>query len=169
MYKWYCARTKVSFPWDTTIDQLKRQEFPAWMPIVRHTTFQMGKKIIVETPLFGAYLFVQFDISTQRWRLINNTVGITRLLPERNEFPQPIAQGFVEALQSRPSVAAVEDLTVKYAADAVVKIIAGSFQGRFAKVLTSHRAATRVRFEAFAGRELVATLPTRDLALAGEA
>lgn len=129
MERWYVARVKVSFPWDIIIEQLKRQSFVSWMPIIRHTSFQWGRKTIIEEPLFGAYLFVQFDIGAQRWRAINRTVGITRLLPELNEFPEPVAHGFVEALQSRPTMAVIEDLTVKYAADNVVKIIAGTFQG----------------------------------------
>jgi transcription antitermination factor NusG len=107
-------------------------------------------------------------IGTQRWRAINQTVGITRLLPEQNEFPSPVTHGFVGALQARPSMAAVEELvTTWFATDSLVRVIAGALQGRFAKVLSSHRTATRVRVEAF-GREVTATIATADLQQAAE-
>jgi transcription antitermination factor NusG len=167
MERWFCARTKINIPWDVTIDQLRQQEFTAWMPIVRSQTFHLGKKIIVESPLFGPYLFIEFNMSMQRWRAINFTQGIVRLLPTHAEVPEPVAAGFVEALQGQPTIAAVENLiTAKFAADDVVRLIAGAFVGRFAKVLSSHRLSTRVRIEAFAGREVTAMVRTGDLAQA---
>ena len=64
-------------------------------------------------------------------------------------------------------MAKVEELTVKYAADSVDKILVGAFAGRFARVLSSHWLATRVRLKAF-DREIVATVPTADLQQAAD-
>jgi transcription antitermination factor NusG len=162
--QWYCARTKISVAWEVTIAQLARQNFRAYLPIVRTQSYQLGKRIIVEQPLFGAYLFISFDIDVQAWRGINSTIGIVHLLPERLELPLPLPLGFIDALQNRKvTVAAVEEIATRYARDETVKVLTGAFESRFAKVLSSTRNATRVRVTAFE-REVVATIPTADLA-----
>jgi transcription antitermination factor NusG len=163
MERWFCARTKLAIPFDTTINQLRQQEFTAWVPIVRSITHKFGKKIIIEEGLFGPYLFVQFDMTKQRWRAINHTVGVARLLPTHAEFPEPVSIGFVEALQNAPTLATVQDVIVaKFSTDAIVRILGGALVGYHGRVLSSHRTATRVRLEAF-GREIEATVPTSAL------
>jgi transcriptional antiterminator RfaH len=166
MERWYCARTKVNFSWDVIIQQLAQQNFTAWLPIVRQQSFQGGKKLITEQPLFPSYIFVEFDIAATRWHSINNTIGIMRLLPERLEQPQPLPAEFIAGLQNRPSVQQVELLAAKFTANDVVRVLSGVFQNRFGRVLSSNRNATWVRLEAFAGREIAVTLPTAALALA---
>jgi transcriptional antiterminator RfaH len=167
--RWYCARTKVNFSWDVVIEQLSRQNFTAWLPLIRQQSFQNGKKLITEQPLFPSYIFVCFDIAATRWHAINSTIGIVRLLPERLEQPQALPAAFIAGLQTRPSVQQVELLAAKFTEKETVRVLTGIFQNRFAKVLTSNRNATRVRLEAFAGREIaVFTLPTAVLVPARE-
>jgi transcriptional antiterminator RfaH len=164
MERWYCARTKVNFSWDVVIQQLAQQNFTAWLPIVRHQSFQGGKKLITEQPLFPSHIFVEFDIDATRWRGINSTIGIVRLLPERLEQPLPLPQAFIAGLQARPSVGQVKIVAAKFVENETVRVLSGVFQNRFATVLSSTRNATRMRLEAFAGRDIAVTIPTGDLA-----
>jgi len=60
-----------------------------------------NRRVVVERPVFHGYLFVKFDLSGWRWRAINSTQGIIRLLPMGSEEPVALPRGFVEALQSR--------------------------------------------------------------------
>ena len=122
-----------------------------------------------EQPLFPSYIFVCFDIDATRWHAVNHTIGIVRLLPERLEEPQPLPAAFVAGLQARPTVAGVEQLAHRFVASDVVRVLSDVFQNKFAKVLSSTRNSTRVRLEAFGGREIAVTLPTADLAPAAAA
>jgi transcriptional antiterminator RfaH len=159
-----CANQGLNFSWDVVIQQLAQQNFTAWLPIIRQQSFQGGKKLITEQPLFPSYIFVEFDIAATRWHAINSTIGIVRLLPERLEQPQALPAAFIAGLQNRPSVQQVELLAAKFVTNDVVRVLSGIFQNRFAKVLTSGRNSTRVKIEAFAGREIAVTLPTAALA-----
>jgi hypothetical protein len=50
-----------------------------------------------------------------------------------------------------------------FAANAIVKILGGAFAGRQGCVVSSGAKSTRLRLEAFAGRDTVLTLATADL------
>ena len=96
-----CAH-ESKFSWDVVIQQLAQQNFTAWLPtIVRQQSFQGGKKLITEQPLFPSYIFVKFDIDSTRWHAVNHTVGVVRLLPERLERPQALPPAFIAGLQTR--------------------------------------------------------------------
>jgi transcription antitermination factor NusG len=53
----------------------------------------------VRRPFFPGYLFVSLDIERERWRSINSTVGVIRIILQ-NERPAPAPVGVVEALMA---------------------------------------------------------------------
>src|SRR5258706_16252721 len=59
--------------------QLRNQGFRTFLPR-RLTTRRHARKFdTVMRPLFPGYLFVQLDLSRDRWRSINGTLGVVRL------------------------------------------------------------------------------------------
>jgi transcription antitermination factor NusG len=109
-------------------------------------------------------LFIKFDINDWHWRVINSTSGVLHLLPTHSEEPLALPSGFVESLETREPIApAIAEVLVKFRANEIVRILAGSFHGRLARVISSSRRSTRVEIAAFAGRDVTLTVPTGDL------
>lgn len=53
----------------------------------------------VNAPFFPGYLFVNLDLDCERWRSINGTIGVIRLVGFGNGGrPLPLPRGFVERL-----------------------------------------------------------------------
>lgn len=79
---------------------LARQDFTGFCPM-RSTTRRVGRRRVTElTPLFPGYLFVSLDLNRDRWRSINGTIGVLRLVAfGSGSRPAPLPQGFVERLQ----------------------------------------------------------------------
>jgi transcriptional antiterminator RfaH len=48
--------------------------------------------------LFSRYIFIRLDMTRDRWRSVNGTIGIAYLLTAL-EKPSPVPVGFVEALR----------------------------------------------------------------------
>lgn len=67
---------------------------PCFRKIVRHARKNSYKL----AALFPGYLFVKLDLSRDRWRSINGTRGVIRLLA-LGDSPQPAPAGVVEELQ----------------------------------------------------------------------
>ena len=162
--RYYCAAIKNSICWDIILQHLEKQGFSGYEPIVRRSTYFGGRKVIEERPLFGAYLFVAFDMATQRWRQVNGTQGIKYLLPTTAEFPTPLPIGFVEELQmaKRPE-SKVAELVRIFAGNDIVRILVGAFAGQVGRVISSDQRLTRLELAAF-DRKLTASVPTERLA-----
>lgn len=79
--------------------QLKNQGFATFIPLHsrgRKVGSRLQRALV---PFFPNYLFVELDIETQRWRSINGTLGVARLVSfgERSAVcPAPLPIGLVE-------------------------------------------------------------------------
>lgn len=76
---------------------LHNQKFRTFLPRVRLTRRHARKLDTVLTPFFPRYLFVVLDMERDRWRSINGTCGVSRLVTQ-NDRPQPVLAGVVEQL-----------------------------------------------------------------------
>lgn len=70
--------------------------YPCFHKVMRHA--RRTSKVLA--PLYPRYLFVKFDISRDRWRRINSTRGIVRLVMQ-GELPRPVPRGVIEAIISQ--------------------------------------------------------------------
>jgi transcriptional antiterminator RfaH len=78
--------------------QLENQDFPVFLPRRRKTRRHARRIESVVTPFFPGYLFVTLDLSRDRWRCVNGTYGVARLVM-RGDMPAPVPAGIVETLQ----------------------------------------------------------------------
>ena len=76
---WYVIHTKPRQE-RRALDNLHRQSFEAYLPLVKVEKLQRGKLVIIEEPLFKRYLFVHFDAERSPWHLIRNTFGVSELV-----------------------------------------------------------------------------------------
>lgn len=78
---------------------LKNQDFFVFFP-KREKVIRHARKIEkVRRPFFPGYLFVNLDIERERWRSINSTVGVIRIVMQ-NDRPAPAPIGVIEAIQA---------------------------------------------------------------------
>ncbi|KPP98463.1 MAG: transcriptional antiterminator RfaH [Rhodobacteraceae bacterium HLUCCA12] len=96
---WFVAQVK---PNSGAIAQrnLEQQGFKTFMPQLRKTERKSTRFRETRRALFPGYIFVSVDTANGRWRAINNTYGVTRLVCF-NARPTPLPSGFVDALQQR--------------------------------------------------------------------
>jgi transcriptional antiterminator RfaH len=79
---------------------LGRQGFETYLPRYEKRRRHARRIEMVAAPLFPRYLFVAIDMASQRWRSINSTIGVSRLVCNGEE-PAPLAERIVEGLRRR--------------------------------------------------------------------
>lgn len=77
--------------------QLAQQGFNVFLPMVMRSVRHARKVRNVKTAAFPGYLFVAIDVQRDRWRSINGTFGVARLITGEGR-PLPVPGGLVESL-----------------------------------------------------------------------
>jgi transcription elongation factor/antiterminator RfaH len=77
--------------------QLAAQGFRTFLPRYGKTVRHARKMRTVNAPFFPRYLFVVLDLEHDRWRSVNGTFGVSRLMMA-DESPIPVPRGAVESL-----------------------------------------------------------------------
>jgi transcriptional antiterminator RfaH len=96
--RWYVARTLAQRELQAAT-QLSNQDFRVFVPRYWKNRRHARRLETISAPLFPRYLFVSLDRTQDRWRSINGTLGVDRLLMQGGE-PQPVPHGVVENLMS---------------------------------------------------------------------
>ena len=103
--RWYVVQTIARA--EARADfQLRSQEFATFFPRVQRTTRHARKLRTVLTAAFPGYLFVSLDIERDRWRSVNGTFGVSRLIMAHG-MPTPVPQGVVETIMDYVDAAGV--------------------------------------------------------------
>jgi transcriptional antiterminator RfaH len=116
----YCERI--------ALDNLARQEFAAYCPMVRRRVKHARRTKEILRPLFPCYFFVRLDPQTQRWRPIMSTFGV-RMLVRFGEQPALIADGFIQELKSHEIDGEIVYPARSYKVGQRVEVATGSFSG----------------------------------------
>ena len=78
---------------------LANQHFEVFLPC-REVVRRHARKIeTVRRPVFPGYLFIRLDLTRDRWRCINSTFGVVRIVMQ-NERPAAAPPGVIEALKA---------------------------------------------------------------------
>jgi len=91
--------------------QLRNQGFEVFLPCRLITRRHARKFDTVLRPFFPGYLFVRLDLDRHRWRSVNGTLGVVRLVGQ-SEAPSPAPSGAIEAIRH-----ACDDLGVMRASE----------------------------------------------------
>jgi transcription elongation factor/antiterminator RfaH len=110
---------------------LENQGFRTFMPR-RHKTVRHARKLrTVESPFFPRYLFVVLNVGRDRWRAVNSTFGVSRLVM-RSDLPEPVPRGIVEALRASADERGILRLADKLKIGSPVRVLAGPFGDQLA-------------------------------------
>lgn len=94
--RWYVARTLPQRELQAA-QQLMNQGFRVFVPRYWKNRRHARKVETISAPLFPRYIFTVLDTNWDRWRSVNGTIGVDRLIMCAGE-PQPVPEGIVESL-----------------------------------------------------------------------
>jgi transcriptional antiterminator RfaH len=125
--RWYVVQTQ---PHGETkaVWHLERQGYATYLPRYQKRRRHARRIETVAAPLFPRYLFVAIDMATQRWRSIQSTIGVSRLVCNGEE-PAVLADGIVEGLRRRENEGGFVrlDSRPRFAIGEKVRIVDGIF------------------------------------------
>jgi len=132
--RWYVAHTQPSCEFRAII-HLEHQGFRYFLPYYSKTVRHARQFRTVKAPLFPRYCFVALDLSRDRWRSINSTVGVSHLIME-GEKPKPVQVGIVEGLMGVADAAGLVSLGPTLRIGENVRLVTGPFAGLVGELLT---------------------------------
>jgi len=134
---------------------LNLQYFQTFYPFYFKTVRHARKTRTVQQALFPGYLFVNLDLNKDRWRSINGTYGVSRLIMN-GERPSVVPHGIVDRLiehtDQKGSVRLDDGLKVGQK----VKIVSGPMNELIGELLTlDDSGRVRVLLEIMSGKIVV--------------
>jgi transcriptional antiterminator RfaH len=79
---------------------LDRQGFVPYLPRFIKKRRHARRVETVAAPLFPRYVFIAVDLAAQRWRSIQSTIGVARLVCN-GDAPAPLCDSIIAALRER--------------------------------------------------------------------
>ncbi len=162
--RWYCVQTLPRRE-DAAAAQLMAQGFRVFLPRLLRTVRHARRLRTVRRPAFPSYLFVALDLGRHRWRAVNGTRGVARLVMA-DERPAPAPHGVVETLLDLVDVAGLSRFDVGLCEGQAVRVLSGPLAEAIGRLLRCDSGdRVRVLLEIMGG-EICATLPRSALAAA---
>ncbi|MGJ0392731.1 MAG: transcription termination/antitermination protein NusG [Methylocystis sp.] len=94
--RWYVAQTIANREFIAKLN-LEAQGFTTFWPQIFKTVRHARKLRTIKTAVFPGYQFVALDVRRDRWRSVNGTRGVARLIMVE-DAPSPVPCGVVESL-----------------------------------------------------------------------
>ncbi len=129
--RWYLVRTLTGRE-SLAQQQLERQDFTTFLPLQPKTVRHARRIRVTSRAFFPGYLFVQLDLTRDRWRSINGTIGVANLVGH-GDRPSPVPKGVVEALAAAADAAGLISGPPLEAGQRV-RILAGAFADQLAVI-----------------------------------
>lgn len=125
--RWYAVRALARKEQLAAL-HLKRQGFETFLPqiekVVRHPT----RTATIAAPFFPSYLFVRLSLARDRWRSVNGTIGVQRLV-SFGDMPAPAPKGLVEELVANATESGLVRFDETFAYGAAVRVVGGPLNG----------------------------------------
>ena len=96
---WYLLQTKPN-AYVIACENLRRQGFDVFLPLMTKTTKRNGKFLNIKTPLFPGYLFMGISSDPIPWKSVNGTRGIAKAVTLDGIY-RPVNTQIIEGLQQR--------------------------------------------------------------------
>jgi transcriptional antiterminator RfaH len=125
--RWYVVQTQVNGE-ATATQNLQRQGYDIYLPRYLKRRRHARKIDFVARPLFPRYMFVAIDMASQRWRSVQSTFGVSRLVCNGEE-PAMVPEGVVGALKAREDDKGLVKMELRpaFAPGDKVRVLAGAF------------------------------------------
>ena len=123
--RWYVVRTQPHREAQAA-QQLENQDYRVFVPRFFKSRRHARKFETVLAPLFPRYMFIIIDLTRDRWRSVNGTYGVDRLLMRAGE-PESVPHGLVEQLMSAAGADGVVRLSPGLKQGQTIRVTAGPF------------------------------------------
>lgn len=123
--RWYVVQTHAHAE-ERAACHLQRQGFATYLPRYRKRRRHARRTEIVAAPLFPRYLFVCVDVSSQRWRAIQSTIGVARLVCQGAD-PAAVPDGVIAQLRGREAEGFVALPQRRFSPGEAVRVLEGAF------------------------------------------
>jgi transcriptional antiterminator RfaH len=125
--RWYVVQTQVNGELKAA-QNLMRQGYEVYLPRYLKRRRHARKVDVTAKPLFPRYLFVVIDIATHRWRSIQSTLGVARLVCNGDD-PAMLPERVIHALKAREDENGFITMESKpaFAPGDRVRVLAGAF------------------------------------------
>jgi transcriptional antiterminator RfaH len=131
--QWYLVQLKPG-GFDRARRNLDRLGFASFMPMRWETRRRSGRMIESLRPLFPGYLFVLFRPGEARWRIINSTYGVARIVCLEGGRPTAVPEGLMRSLQAACNADGVMHQPEALCPGRAVRVIRGPFAGFPARI-----------------------------------
>jgi transcriptional antiterminator RfaH len=116
------------------IENLARQEFLTYCPVIRAQVRHARQTRDVLRPLFPGYLFAALDFERQRWRPILSTLGVRSVVCD-GDAPSRLDPGVIDSLHAREVAGAIVRPSRPFEVGQEVRMAGGAFDGFVATIL----------------------------------
>ncbi len=140
--RWYAVQTKTGQEALADLN-LRRQRYETFLPCTYRTIRHARQIRTVRSAFFPGYLFTALDIEFDRWRSIDGTIGVLRLI-KAEDRPLAAPPDLVETLIAATTKDGALDLAGALEPGAQVRVISGPFADQLA-VVERMSGADRVR------------------------
>lgn len=125
--RWYVVQTQTNGE-TKAAQNLQRQGYEIYLPRYLKRRRHARKLDFSAKPLFPRYMFVAVNMATQRWRSIQSTFGVSRLVCNGDD-PAAVPEGVVDALRRREDEKGFVRLeqTPTFTPGDKVRVLAGAF------------------------------------------
>jgi transcriptional antiterminator RfaH len=126
--RWFVVQTQVNGE-AKAAENLRRQGYQTYLPRYLKRRRHARKVDFVAKPLFPRYMFVAVEMGTQRWRSIQSTSGVSRLVTNGDE-PAAVPERVVRALTAREDAKGFVklDAAPAFAEGDKVRVLSGAFK-----------------------------------------
>ena len=134
--RWFAVQTRRGHEAKARF-HLHNQGYETFLPLFPKTRRHARRQETVLAAFFPGYLFTCLDIRQTRWRPINGTFGVSRLVMETETRPKPVPDGVVEALRASVDGAQVvrpDGRTGELQMGQQVRVLAGPFAEQLGKL-----------------------------------
>jgi len=97
--RWYVVQTRACSE-AKAATHLQRQGFEIYFPRYLKSRRHARKVDTVAAPLFPRYMFVAMDVAVQRWRSVQSTIGVARLVCH-GDNPAEVPNSVINSLRHR--------------------------------------------------------------------
>ena len=131
--RWYAVHTLPHREFGAA-KQLEFQGYASFLPTHRKTVRHARRFRTVHAAFFPRYLFVRMNLARDRWRAVNGTFGVSGLVMA-GEFPAPVPQGIVEALNGLVDPHGVLSFSGLMQPGQTVRFLTGPFADRIGELI----------------------------------
>lgn len=116
------------------VENLQRQEFHAYCPMVRRQRRHSRRVTEVLRPLFPGYLFAQVNPDAQHWHPMLSTFGV-RTVVRCGDRLSLIEDAFIQSLKDREAEGVIARPVSPYRVGQEVRMAGGAFDGLVATII----------------------------------